>query len=181
MKKAILMMVTMFLAGCGGTGLVVKQMDDAHVIPMRDIGTFKDVRELGRYAAYFDQGDHLPLQFDVKTEIIDTHEKKIDLVFKKRVYVRAEIPGDLSDAQLAELQRNWADRSTMNDSGKAEFLKHFMLYVSLDGRQWAACNDPDALRQVLDISGGNISFGVGVDEKTGINSTFSLRAIPAGR
>jgi hypothetical protein len=56
-----------------------------------------------------------------------------------------------------------------------------MLYVSLDGRQWAACNDPDALRQVLDISGGNISFGVGVDEKTGINSTFSLRAIPAGR
>jgi hypothetical protein len=181
MKSAILLIVAMVLAGCGGTGLVVKQMDDAHVIPMRDIGTLKDVRELGRYAAYFDQGDHLPLQLDIKTDIIDTREKKIDLVFKKRVYLRAEMAGDLPDAQLAELQRHWADKSAMSDGEKAEFIKHFMLYVSMDGRQWAPWNNPDAMREVLGIQGGSISFGVGVDETTGINSTFSLLATPAGR
>lgn len=178
MKTVLLGIAALLLAGCGGTGLVVKQVADADMIPMRDVGTIKNVQELDRYAAYYDQGEHLPLQLDVTTDIIETQEKKIDLVFKKRVYFRVERSQNLSDAQFVDLQKQWADRSTLSDSQKAEFAKQFMLYVSLDGKQWAAVNNPEALRQVLKIGGGNIAFGFGVDGKTGISGKFSLQTIP---
>ncbi len=178
MKTAMLVLASLLLAGCGSTGLVVKQVAGDRLIPMREVGSIKNVQDLDHYAAYFDQGERLPLQLDVTTDIVETQEKKIDLVFKKRVYFRVERSQELSAAQFADLQKQWAERDTLSDSQKAEFAKQFMLFVSLDGKQWAALNNPGALRQVLNIGGGNIAFGFGVDDKTGINGKFTLQTIP---
>lgn len=175
MKIILLMVTVLLLAGCCSNGMVVKQYDDAHILPARNLNTLKDIDDLNRYVAYFDKGDTLPLDITIDNEIIGINPKKADFTFKQRVYFMIKIPENLSNNELADLKTRWESNAKISDDEQLEFLKHFMFTISLDAKNWAPINDPNALKQVLNIQHGNISFGLGMDENKGINSKLSIK------
>ncbi|MEZ4525778.1 MAG: hypothetical protein R2941_07655, partial [Desulfobacterales bacterium] len=56
----------------------------------------------------------------------------------------------------------------MDSREQSKMLKHFMMYISTDGKNWAPVNDMRSVKEVLGMKQGTLSFGLGMDQKKGI-------------
>lgn len=76
------------------------------------------------------------------------------------------MPENLSKKDLALLEK--AENQKMDKREQSEMLKHFMMYISMDGKNRTPVNDMPSVKEVPGMKHGSLSFGMGMDQKEGI-------------
>jgi hypothetical protein len=173
MKKIVLLATFVFLAGCGGNSIIVKEFDSAHIRPCRDLQQLENVSDLRNYAGYLDKGDTFPLELDIENDILGVGQKSIDIVMKKKLYFSVKLPDNPTKEELERIEK--LDFDSMSQAEQEEFFQRYMLYVSQDALHWAPMYDGKALKQVLGIKSGTFSFGIGMTPKEGLKSVLAIK------
>jgi hypothetical protein len=173
MKKIILLSLFVFVAGCGGNGIVVREFDSAHVLPCNKLQKLENAADLKNYIGYLDKGDTFPLTLNIDNDILGVNQKTIDIVMKRKLYFMVKMPENPTKEELEIVEKlSW---DSMSKSELEKFFERYMLYVSVDAVHWAPLYDGKALKQVLGIKGGTFSFGIGMDKKEGVKSVLTVK------
>jgi hypothetical protein len=175
MKRIILLSLFVFAAGCGGTNIVVKEFDSAHLLNFHDLQKMDNIAEIRNNAVYLDKGDSFPLGLNIDDDIIGVKQKSIDIVLKEKLYFMLKLPENPSKEELAKLENIEKYLASMSKSELMEFFERYMLFVSRDAKHWAPIYDGKALKEVLGIKQGHFTFGFGMDRKQGVISILSAR------
>jgi hypothetical protein len=173
MKKLILLSLCLFVAGCGGNGIVVKKFKPAYIVHVPELQKLDNVADLKNYAGYLDKGDSFPLELNFDDNILGVRQKSIDIVMKKRLFFMVKVPDNPTKEELLRIEK--LDFDTMSEAEQKSFFSRYMLYVATDAEHWAPMNDGRALKRVLGIKGGTFSFGIGMNKAEGVKSVLTMK------
>jgi hypothetical protein len=173
MKKTFVLLLLLLAAGCSGNNIVVRKFDSAHVRQCRELQKLDNMADLKNYAGYLDKGDTFPLALNVDNNIIGVSQKSIDMVMKQKLYFMVKMPENPTKEELEKLEN--FDWNSMSKSEQEKFFERYMLYVSVDAEHWAPMYDGKALKHVLGIKSGTLSFGIGMDKKEGVKSVLTVK------
>jgi hypothetical protein len=173
MKKGLLLLLVVVIAGCGGNGIVVRKYESSHVRHYSDMQKLDNVAELNNYAGYMDKGDSFPLELNIDNDIVGVKQKSIDLEIKQRLYFMVKVPKDPTKEELERVAK--LDFTSMSSSEQQNFFRRYMLFLSMDAEHWAPLYDGRALKKVLEIRKGSFSFGVGMDKDKGVKSVLTVK------
>ena len=150
----ILMMLTI-IVGCTKPSIIVQDFKTEQMIHYSQM---KNMENLSNYVVYLNKGDKIPLKMTLDSEVLDIDNEEINLILKQKIYFRLRIPEGI----YAE------NESTMSEEDKRRFYKNFMIYLSADAKSWAPYTDIKAVQQIFGITGGSISFGIGITKEEGM-------------
>jgi hypothetical protein len=161
MKKGILFIVLILLAGCSTfNSSIVKEYDANQTIHYSRMAEIND-SEIGNYSIYFEAGDKIPVTVNIKSDIAAANNEKIYLTLIKRLYFRIFIPAGFRD---------------MDEAAQKTSARDIKVYTSLDNINWAPSNDIRAIRKTLGIKKGNITIGAGITKEAGVNMGIDIVA-----
>lgn len=150
----ILMMLTIIVC-CTKPSIIVQDFKTEQMIHYSQM---KNMENLSNYVVYLNKGDKIPLKMTLDSEVLDMDNEEINLILKQKIYFRLRIPEGI----YAE------NESTMSEEDKRRFYKNFMIYLSADAKSWAPYTDIKAVQQIFGITGGSISFGIGITKEEGM-------------
>lgn len=125
----------------------------------------KNIENISNYVIYLDKGDKIPLRITLDSEVIEVDNEKINLVLKQKVYFRLRMPEGISAEYI----------SAMSAENRHKFFKNLMIFISLDAKSWAPYTDIKAVKKVLGLKGGSVSFGVGITKQAGLEIFLNAR------
>lgn len=161
MKKSVLLIAIVLLAGCSTVGpSVVREFDADHTIHYSRLGDIKD-NNINDYAIYLEKGDKLPVVVNIRSGIATANVEKINLTVTRRLYFRVSIPEKLYE---------------MNEAQKQAALKKVRVYTSLDNMHWASADDLQAMKDTLGINKGSLTFGAGITKQAGVSMEVNIEA-----
>ena len=161
MKKGILLIAIILFVGCSTLRpSVVREFDADHTIHYSRLVEIKD-NNINNYAIYLEKGDRLPVVINISSSIATANGEKINLTVARRLYFRVFIPEKMDE---------------MSDTQKQAAIKEIRVYTSLDNMHWAPSNDIQAIKQILGINKGSITFGAGITKQAGVNIEVSIIA-----
>ncbi len=179
MKNAVIIVCILALAGCAGSGIATKRFEPDHVIPSREYQKLEFNADLNNYAAYVDKGEAIPLDVSLNSSVLEIAQSRLDLVAKQRIYFWIKMAEGLSASEWEELRNlDMKKISAMSESEKRSLFSKIMVYVSRDAANWAPLYDLKAMKEVLGVKGGTLSFGVMMEKKEGIKSRLVVEEIP---
>ena len=173
MKKLILLSLCLFIAGCGGNGIVVKKFEPANIVHIPDLKKLDNIAELKNYAGYLEKGESFPLEINIDNDILGVRQKSIDIVMKKRLYFMVKMPENPTKEELERLKK--LDFDSMSEAELKRFFSRYMLYLGTDAEHWAPLYDGRALKRVLGVKSGKFSFGLGMNNTEGIKSVLTVK------
>jgi hypothetical protein len=161
MKKGILFVLLVLLSGCSTfNSSIVKEYDANQTVHYSRMAEIND-SDIADYSIYFEARDKIPVTVNIKSDIAEADNEKINLTVLKRLYFRIFIPAGFND---------------MDEAGKKAAAKDIMVYTSLDNIHWAPSNDIRAIRKTLGIKKGNITIGAGITKEAGVNMGIDIVA-----
>ncbi len=153
------------LIGCAKPNIINQRFDSKKIVHSSQT---KNIDNLSDYAVYLDKGDTIPLKISLDSEILDVAEDAINLVLKKKIYVRTEVPDALKNDNA----------SSMSEAEKNKYIKKIKFFISPDAIRWAQINDPEfieAVKQLFGIKGGSFAAGIGLSKEDGINAYLKAK------
>jgi len=125
----------------------------------------KTIDNISNYVFYLDEGDIIPLQLTLDSELVDIDDWKCDLILKQKVYFRLKMPEGTQDINTLPISEN----------ERQMFLKNILIYLSADAERWIPYTDVSAAAKAFGIKGGSISFGMGITEQDAINIFLNVK------
>jgi hypothetical protein len=158
---AILAMVYI-LVGCANQRIIYQEYKPEQKIHYSQKKTIEDI---SNYVFYLDEGDKIPLQLTLDSELVDIDDWKCDLILKQKVYFRLKIPEGMQDINTLQ----------MSENEKQMFLRNILIYLSADAEEWIPYTDISAAAKAFGIKGGSISFGMGITKQDAINIFLNVK------
>ncbi len=175
MKDIVAVLFLVFLSGCATCRLTVHEFESDKIIHHSKVGQIENLRAFNEYAIYFDNGDAFPLDLDIDTNFIKAADDSIDLVFKKKIYLRMKVSEDISDDTLTDLENLDKQGITkISDKQRAELLKNITIFISTDAKNWAPIYNMKGVKKVLGFKKGSFSLGLGITKTDGPWAFFKL-------
>jgi hypothetical protein len=170
--------LVMALTGCAGNRMAVKHYEEDRILHFSELQEWDETKSLNNYVVYLDKGDTFPLVLTMDTDFIDFKQDRIDIVAKKKIYFRVEMPENLTAEDLSELSQVNAERvSQWSAAEKRAFFKKYMLHVSTDALHWAPLSSVKALREALGYSEGIISCALMAAPTHGLEASFMMKTL----
>jgi len=178
MRSIWCLIVLVSMCGCSQHQIIRKEFTTAQIRPLGELKSVNDIRALNNQAAYLDQGEAIPLKLSIDSEWLGLRQDHVDLIAKRRIYVRLTVPEDMSKERLERVLSLDAEKlSNMSDAERAQLFKDVMLYLSSDASHWAPLNDSKALKEVFEIRGGSVSVGMGMNATEGAWASLALKVL----
>lgn len=178
MRAIIFSLITLSLFGCTKAQIIKKTFSPDQIIHISDFKARKNVEDINNTVAYIEKGDVIPLKLTVESHYFALKQSKVELIVQQRLYFRVLLSEEMTPEKIAELKAMDSDSmAQMSPSEMKKLLKNIMLHVSRDAERWAPINDARALKEVLGIDGGSISFGAGVNEDEGLWTSLIIKII----
>lgn len=175
------MLLILDCIGCAQTAKIVsREFSAGQMIHHSQFKKLDENANINEYAIFFDKGDTLPLEISIDTESIGAVPENIALTARKKIYFHLKMPENFSKKDLALLEKTANQK--MDKREQSELLKHFMMYISTDGKNWAPINDMPSVKEVLGMKQGTLSFGMTMDQKKGITAFLNMEEMkPSGK
>lgn len=159
------LIVMAVLIGCAKPKIINQRFDSEKIIHSSQI---KNIDNISDYVVYLDKGDTIPLKISLHSEILDVEEDVINLVLKKKIYFRSNVPDALKSDKA----------SSMSEAEKNKHLKKLKFFISPDAVRWALITDSkaiEAVKQVFGIKGGSWSAGLGITNEKGVDAFLMFK------
>ncbi len=153
------------LISCAKPNIVNQRFDSNKIIHGSQT---KEIENLSEYAVYLDKGDTIPLKISLDSEILDVADDSINLVLKKKIYFRVDVPDALTNDKA----------SSMSEAEKNKYIKKIKIFMGPDAFRWVQINDikvAEAAKQVFGIKGGSWSAGIGISNEEGVNAFLKAK------
>ena len=150
------------VVGCANQRIIHQEYKPEQKIHYSQMETIENI---SNYVFYLDEGDTIPLQLTLDSELVDIAEWKCDLILKQKVYFRLKIPEGMQDINTLQ----------MSENEKLMFLRNIMIYLSSDAEKWVPYTDISAAGKAFGIKGGSISFGMGISEQNAIDIFLNVK------
>ena len=164
-KLYAVLIITAVLIGCSKPTIINQRFDSEKIIHSSRI---KNIDNLYDYVVYMDKGDTIPLKISLDSDILDVGGGSIDLVLKKKIYLRMDLPDTLKNDKM----------SSMSEAEKNKYMKKVKFFISPDAVRWASLTDSnvvEALKQLFGIKDGLFSAGLYMSKEKGINAIFKAK------
>jgi len=161
-KFFTILIVFFIVVGCANQRTIYQEYKPERKIHYSQMKTVEDISS---YAFYLDEGDTIPLQLTLDSELVDIDDWKCDLLLKQKVYFRLKMPEGMQDINTLQ----------MSENEKQIFLKNIMIYLSPDAEKWIPYTDISAAAKAFGIKGGSISFGMGITKQNAINIFLNVK------
>ena len=149
-------LITIFIiVGCTKQSIILQDLRTEQSIHCSQI---KNIENISNYVIYLNKGDKIPLKMTLDSDVIEIDNEEISVILKQKVYFRVKIPEGITAENL----------SAMSEENKEIFFTNFMIYISLDAKNWALYTDIKAVKRVFGIQGGSVSFGMGLTKQDGL-------------
>ena len=88
-----------------------------------------------------------------------------------------KVPNDFTKEELLQLSESLrqGNLETMSPADRRKLMGDFILYVSKDAVNWAPIYNAKAVKKVLGIESGTVTFGMVMNNSDGVWSRFSLK------
>jgi hypothetical protein len=143
---------------------------------MNEFRHLKDADAINRYAACLHEGDIIPLNIEVESDVLDIAQDQVDLILKHETYFRIALPPDISQQELEKimtLDQEKMMQLTLDE--KKTLFDGIMIYISPDATRWAPLNDARAVQEVFGLQGGVVGLSVAMSETEGVQALFSFK------
>jgi hypothetical protein len=148
------------LSGCMSSKFVHLDTDPNKQIHYSKIASVNDISQ---YVIYLNQGDKVPVYVKLEHDLVALAEEKIDLVLKRKVYVKLSLPDNYSMKQIEAL----------TPEQKKVLISQIKIYISPDSSRWANVYDMKQVKALFGIDReGMLSFGAGIDKEKGLHLYF---------
>jgi hypothetical protein len=158
---AILAMVSIII-GCANQRIIYQEYKPKQKIHYSQM---KIIEDISNYVFYLDEGDKIPLQLTLDSELVDIDDWRCDLILKQKVYFRLRMPEGFLDI----------NKLPMRENEKQMFFRNILIYMSADAEEWIPYTDIGAIAKAFGIKGGSTSFGVGITKKDAINIFLNVK------
>ena len=155
------------LCSCAKPNIIHQRFDADKIIHSSQT---KNIENLSDYAVFLNKGDKIPLKISLDSEILDVADDSINLVLKRKIYFRLDVPDALKNN----------DASSMSEAEKNKHIKKIKFFLSPDAVRWAQINDPKAVetvKQLFGIKDGSFTAGVGIPTEEGVNAFLKAKTI----
>ena len=150
------------IIGCANQRIIYQEYKPEQKIHYNQMKTIEDI---SNYVFYLNEGDKIPLQLALDSELVDIDDWKCELILKQKVYFRLKMPEGLQDI----------NKLPMSENEKQMFLKNILIYLSPDAEEWIHYTDISATAKAFGIKGGSISFGMGISKQDAINIFLNVK------
>ncbi len=153
------LIVMSVLIGCAKPNIINQRFDPEKIVHKSQT---KNIDKLDDYVVYLDKGDTIPIKISLDTEFLDVADDSINLVVKKKIYIRKDVPDALKNDKA----------SSMNDAKKNEHIKKTNFFISPDAVRWTQIIDPkfvEALKQLFGIKGGSFTAAIDLPKEESIS------------
>ena len=161
-KLFTILIVFFIVVGCANQRIIHQEYKPEQKIHYSQM---KTIENISNYVFYLDEGDTIPLQLTLDSELVDIDDWKCDLLLKQKVYFRLEIPEGMQDINTLQMSENEMQM----------FLRNILIYLSADAEEWIPYTDIRAAAKAFGIKGGSISFGMGIMEQDAINIFLNVK------
>jgi len=174
MRRLVALFFVFVLMGCAQTKVVVKEVSPDQVIHYSQLQKLEKVASLYNTVAYVDKGETIPMEISLESDLVGLKDKKVDFILKERIYFMLRMPENLSNEELSALES--LDHEKLSKMSEAEQIRYFRnLMLSRDAIHWAPLANIKAMKEVLEIKGGSIALGFGMNRKEGIWSFLKMK------
>jgi hypothetical protein len=159
MKKIMMLALLVAFSGCAFlSGNVVKNYGADKIVHYSKISGITG--DIGDYAFYIDRGDKIPVSLNVETGLASANDK-IELISGTKLYFTLNIPAGIE--KMDEKERNRA-------------LKDIKIYISRDAVNWTPYTDLKAVKKMLGIEKGSVSYGASITKEEGLKLNVDIKA-----
>jgi hypothetical protein len=159
MKKILMLVLLVAFSGCASlSGTVVKNYDADKIVHYSKISGITG--DIGNYAFYIDMGDKIPVSLNVETGFVKASDK-VDLISGAKLYFTLNIPAGIE--KMDEKERNKA-------------LKDIRIYISKDAVNWTPYTNLKAVKKMLGIEKGSVSYGASITKEEGLKLNVDVMA-----
>jgi len=151
-----ILMLMIIAVGCTKQSNVLQDFRDEPRIHCSQIGNIKNI---SNYVIYLNKGDKIPLTIKLDSEVIEIDNGEISVILKQKVYFRLRIPEGINSEHIKKA----------SEENRQKFFRNFMIYLSLDAKNWAPYTDIKAVKKMFGIQGGSVSFGMGITKEDGLS------------
>jgi hypothetical protein len=159
MKKILMLVLLVAFSGCASlSGTVVKNYDADKILHYSKISEITG--DIDNYAFYIDKGDKIPVLLNVETGFAKATDK-VELISSSKLYFRMNIPAGIE--KMDEKDRNKA-------------LKDIKFYISKDAVNWVPYTNLRAVKKMLGIEKGSVSYGASITKEEGLKLNIDIKA-----
>ena len=177
-QTLVILCLVFTFTGCAGNRLLTRPYSPGEIIHYSQLKSWDESRNLNNCVVYVNEGDSIPLKLSMETDFMEIEQDQVDLVAKQKLYFMIKMPEDLSEDELAKLNKlNSRSFSEMSKEQRAAFLKHYMLYISKDAVHWAPLYGGKAYRKVLGFKAGLLSFALLASPQKGLEGSLDIRTV----
>ncbi len=174
----LLIGATITLNSCSGQKVLTKPTDPGYVHHFSELKGWDGTGSLNNYVAFVDKGDIISMAIFLDTDFMEFKQNRIELVAKKKIYFRVEMPDPLPKEELAKLNEISAQGvSGWSSDQKKAFFRNYILYVSTDAVHWAPLYGKNALQEVLGYKTGMVSFGMKMSTADGLGAVLNIKTV----
>lgn len=152
--------LSVIIMGCSKPQVIVKRFNDESIIHYSEM---KDDNDIVNKVIYLNGGDMIPVEMNIKSDVIELESEKVNLVLKQKVFMRLVMPEG----------SNIKDISTLSEKEKLQLLNQAVIYLSSDAIKWARSTEFKAVKKIFGISGGSLSMGFGITKNDGPKLSLS--------
>jgi hypothetical protein len=159
MKRILMLVLLIAFSGCASlTGTVVKNYDADKIIHFSKISGITG--DITNYAFYIDKGDKIPVLLNLETGFAWA-SNKVELISSTKVYFRMDIPAGIENM----------DEKEMNKA-----IRDIRIYISNDAVNWVPDTDLSALKKILGIENGYVTYGASITKEEGLKLNVNVKA-----
>jgi hypothetical protein len=159
MKRFLMISLLLVFSGCASlNGTVVKSYDADKIVHYSKISEITG--DVGNYAFYIETGDKIPVLLNVETGFARA-ANKVELISSTKLYFRMDIPAGIE--KMDEKERNKA-------------IRDIRIYISKDAVNWTPYTDLNAVKKMLGIENGSVSYGASITREEGLKLNVDIKA-----
>lgn len=171
-----IMTILILIMGCTKSHIILQSFEPNQITHINNLKKFETVNQINNSVFYLQQGDVIPLKISLDTQWFTLKQSQLDLIAQQKLYFRIVLPKDMSDEKLQQLQAlDEAGLARLNENEKKELFDGLMLFASRNANSWAPIGDPKALKEVLGIGNGSVSFGAAFNEDKGLWTNLVIK------
>lgn len=164
--------------GCSGHKVLTKPTDPQKMLHFSELKNWDETKSLNNHVLYVDKGDSIPLAVSLTTDFLKFKQPQMELVAKKKLYFRIQMPDNLTKEEMARLNQITARGiAKMPAAEMKSFFDDYMLYLSTDARHWAPINSKNVIKEVLDFKMGTMSAGLKASTTDGLGASLSIQTV----
>lgn len=157
--------ITLVLISCAKPNIINQRFEPEKIVHVSKIENIDNIYD---YVVFLDKGDTLPLNLSLDSKILDLADDTINLVLKKKIYLRMELPETLKNDKM----------SSMNEEDRKKYLRIAKIFISPDAVRWAPLMDRkvvESVKELFGIKGGSFAAGIGISNEEGVDAFLKVK------